>query len=137
MSVKSTLTDMTDCYGSVISSYSRAEMIADGSLVDVTYLAKETRLKVQVAVTQALWSDIVPSAIDSSRWGEDTDGRLWDIFTMLLVAFDRGQKGGSVHFNVFMRMNGELRLIPLKSICGPGDTGEPVITIFHEEADES
>ena len=43
----------------LIHSYSRAEAIADGVLVDVTKPASEAGFKVPVTITRAAWADCV------------------------------------------------------------------------------
>ena len=46
-------------FGEVIFSYTRAEAIADGVLVDVSETARETGFTVPVALTRAVWADAV------------------------------------------------------------------------------
>ena len=43
----------------LISSYSRAEAIADGQLIDVTELAREAGLRYPTALTAAVWAGCV------------------------------------------------------------------------------
>ena len=43
----------------VVHTYSRADMLADGYLVDVTAQAKQAGFRVPVAVTRAVWTDCI------------------------------------------------------------------------------
>jgi hypothetical protein len=58
----------------VISSYTRAQAIADGELVDVSTIAREAGFRFPTAITRALWADI--AAIPAERPLEDLQGRL-------------------------------------------------------------
>lgn len=48
---------MDDFFGGVIHSYSRAQAIEDGVLVDVSSMAKEAGFIWPVAVTAAVWGN--------------------------------------------------------------------------------
>ena len=52
----------------LIHSYSRAEAIADGVLVDVTKTASEAGFKVPVTITRAAWADCV-------EWNDEIEAR--------------------------------------------------------------
>ena len=121
----------------LIHAYSRAQAIADGVLVDVTGLAKEAGFKIPVALTSAAWADCV--AVPHDAVDQDETGRLWDVLTVLRIASRESLKNRSsseIRFTVSVR-TGEVtsEYIELKSICGPGDSAEPVITIMlpHED----
>jgi hypothetical protein len=65
---------------------------------------------------------------------QDESGRLWDVLWVLRCAV-RGNGGGAreVPFGVHIRHDNRDRtppLVRLKAICGPGDEGEPVVTIM-------
>jgi hypothetical protein len=68
--------------GEVIFSYTRANALADGILVDATSTAKEAGLRYAVALTSSEWSQYVsvPDGVDD----QDESGRLWDVVWMLL-----------------------------------------------------
>ena len=56
----STKTDpLTEFFGEVISTYSRAQAIEDGVLVDAGEMATEVGFRIPVALTAAAWSDCV------------------------------------------------------------------------------
>lgn len=118
----------------VISSYSRAQAIEDGVLVDVSATAKEAGFRYPVAVTRTVWEAYV--AVPPKVECQDEAGRLWDILWMLRVAIGKSTKGDMVKFGVYVRNdNRRPKLRHLKSICGPGDTAAPVITVMMPDED--
>lgn len=115
----------------VISVYSRADAIEDGVLVDVSETAREAGIKFPVAVTRRVWDEIVTP--DDSR-GQDEEGRLWDLVWMLRNAAARNG-GSEILFKLAVVQNNKHEIVTLKAICGPGDGGEPVITVLLPEED--
>ena len=72
----------------LISTYTRADAIRDGVLVDVSETAREAGFRWPVAMTRGAYEDFVAwSAADSRRqtW-QDESGRLWDVLTMARLA---------------------------------------------------
>ena len=93
----STKTDsVTELFGEVVSSYSRAQALEDGVLVDAGAMAQETGFKWPVAITAAAWSDcVVWSDADSERQvHQDQSGRLWDVLFMAQHAIRGNRSGG-------------------------------------------
>ena len=122
----------------LIHSYSRAEALADGVLVDVTDLAKEAGFTVPVAISSQVYGGFInPYQVREGRqsrnWvGQDEKGRLWDMLNNLFWTIKaRVETGPEL---VFKTLFGK-RLVQLKSVIGPGDGGEPVITIMLPEED--
>lgn len=116
-------------FGNVIYAYTRAEAIADGTLIDVT----EAGFRLPVALTAAAWAVCVEwSAADSQRQTlQDEAGRLWDVVWMASIAARKAQgervpRGGRAT---------RPRLTTLHLHIGPGDAGEPVITILMPNED--
>lgn len=127
----------------VISTYTRAQAIEDGVLVDVSEVAREAGFKFPVALTRAAWEDFVTwDAADSKRkggWPQDENGRLWDVIWMASLAA-RSRRDESIKLYQFLRVPREgrgtsPRKVIAKMMCGPGDSAEPVITILlpHED----
>jgi len=123
----------------VISTYTRAQAIEDGVLVDVSEMAKEAGIKFPVALTRAVWADYVE--VPEGVVAQDESGRLWDVLWMLRCQIRRSQ-GDTLHFQLYVRnhnpsADGLTRqdLVTLKAICGPGDDGEPVVTIMLPDED--
>ena len=112
----------------LIYSYSRKQAIEDGVLIDVSPVAKEAGFNYPVAITSAVHSDI--KNIPETQSHQSYEGRLWDILTVLHWQIKAGKADGNIlHFILIMHVEKE-ELYKLKSICGPGDDMEPVITIM-------
>jgi hypothetical protein len=115
----------------LIHSYSRKQAIEDGVLVDVSEMAREAGFRYPVALTHAVWERyvVVPEGVEA----QDEDGRLWDILWMLKQAIALGPKNrrNVMQYRLSVRNdNKRSDLITLKSVCGPGDDREPVLTIM-------
>jgi hypothetical protein len=123
------------CFGALIYAYSRAQALEDGVLVDVSESACEAGFRYPVAMTQAAWQDCVEwSEADSQRQTyQDEAGRLWDVLWMASLAARRGN-GERLPFQLYRVPRGgrgvRARLTTLHMQIGPGDQGEPVITIL-------
>lgn len=132
----------------VIHAYTRQQALADGVLVDASALAREAGLKFPVALTRSVWDRYVEFD-DETCPDQDLQGRLWDILFMLRVFANRAE-GSKIRFSLYVAMpdrgNRQLheavpergcgftrsthRKVHLKALCGPGDFGEPVITVM-------
>lgn len=117
----------------VISSYTRAQALADGVLVDVSKLAGEAGIVYPTAMTAAVWANYVQ--LPKKAEGQDETGRLWDILNMLRLAIKGSGQTNQVQFSVIVKNGRSTKPVQLKSICGPGDSAEPVITIMLPEED--
>ncbi len=124
-------------FGKVISSYTRAQAIEDGVLIDAGPMASEVGFNWPVALTSAVWADCVAwTDGDSQKQAhQDQSGRLWDVVYMASQAI-RTSKDSSdrLLFQVYrVPCDGhstKAECTALKLIIGPGDTGKPVITIL-------
>ena len=124
-------------FGKVISTYTRAQAIEDGVLVDAGPMAKEVGFIWPVALTSAVWADCVAWTDDDSRkqTHQDQSGRLWDVVYMASHAIRASNDSGDrLLFQVYRvpRDGHSTKAVctTLKLIIGPGDTGKPVITIL-------
>ena len=59
----------------VIFSYSRAQAIEDGVLVDLTKWAKETGFRIPVACTSTLWERYIVPPNGTTELGQSVRGR--------------------------------------------------------------
>lgn len=130
--------NMQEIFGENIFTYSRADAIADGVLIDVSETAREAGIKFPVAVTEAVWRGYVevPSGVQC----QDEVGRLWDILWMLRYAISKGANTNLLNFALHVRNHNrdsltQHDLIDMKAVCGPGDDAAPVITIMLPEED--
>jgi hypothetical protein len=99
-------------------------------LVDVSSVAKEAGIKYPTALTRAAWERCV--AVPPGVFCQDEAGRLWDVLFLLRCAIGRSAGGPLVRFGVHVRNDNRERtppLVRLKALCGPGDQGEPVVTV--------
>ena len=122
-------------FGPMIYAYTRTQAIQDGVLVDVTEIGKEVGFKLPVAITEALHNHLTPTKADAAI-GQDYDGRLWDVLwlaTFRIKLADRGTD--TITFTVVQQeveaKSGQPQKVDLRlrAVCGPGDEGEPVVTI--------
>jgi hypothetical protein len=113
-------------FGPVISSYSRAEAIEDGVLVDVSDDARHAGIRHPVALTAAVYDRCVASSDASVR-----EQRLWHLLWVLVRAVFRKWNGSSVELDTaFGDENNEFEHVKLVATCGPGDSMEPVVTVM-------
>ena len=127
---------MDELFGNVIYAYTRAQAIADGVLVDVTEPAKEAGFKHNTVVTQKLWADICK--IPENYSYESKEGRLWDVLWMARCATGRAARGQTELLYELTLHTRNLdhhydQVVELLLHVGPGDHGEPVITIGYQE----
>ncbi|OEU71027.1 MAG: hypothetical protein BA863_07725 [Desulfovibrio sp. S3730MH75] len=119
----------------LIHAYTRKQALEDGVLIDVTEQAKETGFKVPVAITANLYHQYIepPDGLDGE--GQSVAGRLHDVlFLTFLAAKDRWD-GSMVVIEPLFVMGEGARFEKVKCwvVIGPGDCGEPVLTIMLPE----
>jgi hypothetical protein len=129
----------------LIDGYTRADTLADSTLIAVAAdVAANAGFRGHVAITKAAWDDCVAwDAGDNTRKGtvQDETGRLWDVTWMAARELGRVRpdSAGPVPFTVYRvpRPGAATRPLPTGLIAwlGPGDDGEPVITITRPEED--
>ena len=129
-------------FGEVISTYTRTQAIDDGVLIDAGPIAKEAGYRWPVALTAAAWSDCVAWAdVDSeAQVHQDPSGRLWDVLTMGAHAVRTHRGGGDqLNFSLYRvprdGYSTEPKRVTLKLIAGPGDDGQPVMSILLPQED--
>jgi len=127
-------------FGDVVFAYTRAQALADGVLIDAGALAREAGFKWPVALTAAAWEDCVAwSRSDTAlQVPQDQTGRLWDVLVLAAHAARTGS-GSALYFDLCrVPRDGHARrptVTTLKLFVGPGDAGEPVVTILQPEED--
>lgn len=121
----------------LIYSYTRAQAIEDGVLIDVSKMAREAGIKHPTALTARVWARCVQAPADVP--GQDEEGRLWDILWCFRWAVARQASGttNELSFQVGIQNDADRapELVRLKVHCGPGDNPEPVITIMFPDED--
>lgn len=112
-------------FGEALFSYSRAQALADGVLVDLSQFPEIREMwKHHMACTETVWN-LVEAAIRDE--GKDLPGILWDISHMAMAsARVKSESTDRVQFRVIIgRKTHELKLV-----VGPGDTPQPVLTLM-------
>ena len=143
---KEAVMDKHEVFGEVIHAYTRADALADGTLTDLSALAREAGIKFPLAVSSGVFAVLAPWAqgveCDISTptagqplhgLGQSIDGRAWDLLTILLCEIRRGKGGERVDFApLFLMPRSGDRPIPVKmyAVVGPGDDTAPVITVM-------
>lgn len=135
---------LIEFFGEPIHTYTRAQAIADGALVDVTERAREAGFRIPVAVTASVWADAVAWAeADEARkpegTGQDEIGRLWDLLMLARYAAGKNREADRIAFSVHRVPAPGRGVRPRRTdlvlgISG-GDNGEPVITIMKPDED--
>jgi hypothetical protein len=114
-----------------IHTYTRAEAIADGVLVDLSEWASTREMMggftISVAVTRAVWALIEAPKRSTTQ---DTRGRAHDVLWLARCA-SRAYQGGTDAFVFTVRIG--RRNVRLAIHIGPGDQGERVATIMLPE----
>ena len=116
----------------IIYVYTRAQALEDGVLIDVSDTAREAGFKCPVALTSAAYADCVEwPENESPNDYQNEKGRLWDVLNMCRFYAQRTTQP-MMFFPVCRvpRGGGKARDVRLKSMIGPGDKGEMVITIM-------
>ena len=128
---------LEDVFGPIVASYSRAQAIEDGVLIDVTAMAREAGFKWPVALTHTAWCDCVAWTERDNRFQvhQDESGRLWDVLFMAFYAIRTATAPGDRLLFLLYRVpkdghSTEAGEVSLKLMVGPGDAGEPVVTIM-------
>ena len=142
MSNSSNEQNIESFFGEVISTYTRAQAIDDGLLIDTGSMAQEAGFKWPVAITANAWADCVAWTENDSgkQVHQDQSGRLWDVLFLASHAIRTASGSGDRLLFQLYRVPRDGRsmeavLTTLKLIAGPGDQGEPVITILMPDED--
>jgi hypothetical protein len=135
-------TETESFFGKEIFSYTRAQAMEDGGLVDVSETAREAGFKIPVALTRTVWIDCVKwDAEDNNRQTlQDESGRLWDVLYMASIAARQNRTSSQPVLYNFLRIprggrGVRPKMTTLKIHIGPGDNGESVITIMQPNED--
>ena len=134
METKQAASSMEEFFGEIISSYSRAQAIDDGVLVDLTGLfPSDTRLyKWPVACTAAVWS-FIEEVCPQRDTGELINAGAW-VWDLCWMSIKAKTKVLSPSEHLFKCSIGP-KVHTFKTVCGPGDNAEPVITIMLPDED--
>ncbi|MBA4406568.1 hypothetical protein C0389_04780 [bacterium] len=86
----------------VIFSYTAQEAMEDGSLFDVSDIAKEAGFNYPVRITAGVKDLITPSQ-ESAQLGQSYEGRLWDVLTIARIAIKNSKEDYFTSFEVIFQ----------------------------------
>lgn len=122
-------------YFQIIHTYSRRQAIEEHMLFDVSNTAKECGFNIPVAITKNLLHSYFDPSEACEKIGQSLSGRLIDVLTVLYFNA-LSAKGDRLTFKVAFVMDAETgrsETVDLLAVVGPGDAGEPVVTIMLPE----
>lgn len=116
----------------IIFSYSRETAIAEGVLINVSELAREAGFTLPTAVSDSLYHGYLTPPLELAKEGLSVEGRLWDTLSVLRYAIKAASSTDRLSFTVLFAQapDAEPEPVDLLAVCGPGDSGEPVLTIM-------
>ena len=127
-------------FGTVIHSYSRADAIRDGVLVDLTTdfadVCRDAGISVPVAATRSVFDRYIALTPSATEMGCDTTGRAWDALYMFNMACqgigDVTPLGASsLLYKIACVVDGHsAEEVQIKAVIGPGDDYSPVLTLM-------
>jgi hypothetical protein len=143
---------MHELFREPIHTYTRAQAVADGTLVDLSeWASSETGFlggfKWPLAVTAAVWQDLNSVPEWAQGW-QDVRGRTHDLLWMASVAVRRAKGNASeVLFDVILCVAGDPEpadglgegewgsMRTYKLVCSPSDDGSPCLTLMRPDED--
>ena len=142
--MQTTTATSREIFGEPIYTYTRAQAIEDGQLIDVSTTAREAGIVWPVALTSAAWADCVAWTDETEARkgysGQSESGRLWDVCWMLSLAVRGALRRGldasqqPLYYSLLRTPSAGRGVMPrkatLKFMVGPGDQGEPCITVM-------
>lgn len=128
--------DIAAFWGEPIHVYTRTNALVDSALVDATETAREAAFRVPVALTQSVWSDVNDLSGRDVEAGQSLEGRLWDLLRMAALAAGLPENRYCAEFVYHLVMPVSVRNnYRAKCHVGPGDEGEPVVTVLLPDED--
>jgi len=120
----------------IVAAYTRAQAIADGELIDLSDIAQPLYWLWPVACTNAVYAELVSKGVDAKKEGESglTYGVRarqlvtcsWKAAQDLRAAPPRAERFDHMHFDGVT----DAASMPVWAKVGPGDDGEPCLTIM-------
>lgn len=118
---------ITDFLGDVtVFTYTRAEAIADGVLVEADpEIVQAAGFSIPVAMTSTVYETFVTARSHESE--SENLARLGWLLHTVRDAIKSSAEGNRVDFH---HMDSDGKMHELYALCHPGDNGEPVITVM-------
>ena len=118
-------------FGPIIFSYTRKQAIEDGVLVDVTELARLEGFRLHTAMTATLYGEAVRMPA-GAKPPEGVEVNPETAIRWLLKRLHLAIKTLAPNED---RVNIRMGDIEFWALCGPGDEGEPVLTVMLQGED--
>jgi len=117
----------------IIDSYTADDAIEDGYLTDVGAIAKEAGFKIPVRITSGVFETVKPSK-KAQEYGQDYEGRLWDLLYMCRLAVSKAGEDWFTSFSVlFQNGPGNRNRKTVKFFAAIDQTSGPAIHIMLPE----
>lgn len=120
--------------GAPVHGFTRAQALAEGTLLDVSVAAGDAGFKLPTAVTARVWADCVAVGAGGKDAGQIERGRLRDVLWMARLGAGAARGATDrIGFTVVVDNAGVgLDAAPeleLEMVCRLGDRLEPVLTV--------
>jgi len=118
----------------VISVYTADQAIEDGYLIDVTETAKEAGFKIPVRITRGVFDLVAPDK-KAKSYGQDFEGRLWDVIWMCSLAVRKVKDDSFAEFKVIFQNGAGNRNRKIKTLWAviDGTSGAAIHIVLPEE----
>jgi hypothetical protein len=121
-------------WGEPIHTYTRAEALADGVLFDVRKTAREAGFRASVALTTSVWASVDNLSGKYVSAEHSPEGWLWDLlFVAAHAARRRANRNTNSFVYALVMPVGDGTNYRAKCQVGPGDGGEPGVTIMRPD----
>lgn len=119
-------------FGPMIHSYSRAQALEDGVLVDLSTHARDFGFALPLAITCDAYAAAISLTESAITAGFDEAERACDVLRALRSAIHAAPFGASrVRYRMdVVRERVFPLIVELVAVCAPGDDADPVITIM-------
>lgn len=117
----------------IIHSYSRAEAIEDGVLIDVSKEAAEVGITLHTTVTPGVWAELIGNP-KWEEWGTEEE-RLKRLLSDACSELEKAENGTAFFCIRMIDMGAIAGEIHFRAQRGAGDKLEPVLTVMlsHED----
>jgi hypothetical protein len=118
----------------LISSYTRADAIADGDLIEIDRaLLQEAGLSLPAVLSAPLFASLEPTPAEQKN-GQSFSGRLWDLL-MVFRALAKGSEENRMKFHIVIATEAGPVEQHVIARCHGDDDGNPCFTFMTPDCD--
>lgn len=118
----------------LISSYTRADAIADGELIEIDRaVLQEAGISLPGVLSAPLLASLEPTPAEE-KIGQSFSGRLWDVL-MVFRALAKGSDESRLAFHIIVATETGFIEQGVVVVCGPDDAGAPCLTFMTPDCD--